>query len=748
MGLYQAANPFVIDADLRGFDPFRWGQPNCHPQELWYEDNQTIFKYASNARFINLNPALSASYYDSLIFQPTESWTYQRNADMILKPVLATGEPIAVGSNDTIASYIDVSSISHDSPYAGANLSTSWGPSPNIDATNCNPYKTAPEKSMFLINLRESIPWHPGWGYELGDRHVSVEDFQWTLGYLMNEDLASPDAQAIEDTYGPEPALAIEKINETMMKINLRGPLASGQLADWYAALALRPLPQHILDPAFDATPWGGGIGETPDGSTIAVYANHSEYEYNTGEKPVIGVGAYYFESWHETSQIASLKKFEHWGGFGSNNLWNDSRYSQNNIDTYAVTVYPSKEAAEMDLENGVIDGIDAQFLMGSDIDYLLTRPNIQVLLIEGGGIQTMGYNTMHPKLSSHYVRLAISHMVPAQKIVDYILGGLGSINEVVNLALRNPYYPTDEEWQTLGLSESENVRDPETGEILKFQGRIRYSIHKAWALMEKAGYDMNPFRYALAPDWDLVTYYDSHYFQNYALDGPRQWGVQPGVRISWTFQQFWFPVNSISDAVPSEKVLASNGSKSSYVTIPLTRGSLISIEIVDANQSLWGRKKVDGIEGMVECLEGIPYILPINLNWTKHWSGKECKVERDDGKVFRVTVDRDYADLWYRLEYDKTDGTLRRLELKKDVASHKVHVLLVRTDLFEDHNLDLLFIQVDTSSPAVIILAAMGAFLGGIGLAQALIKRRNSTQNGQTSIPYYLAELSRRLST
>ncbi|MFX0114945.1 MAG: ABC transporter substrate-binding protein, partial [Candidatus Hodarchaeota archaeon] len=460
--------------------------------------DQDTFKLASNARFIDLNPVLSNSYYDSIIHQPTQAWTYQRDASMLLKPVLATGDPIALGSNDTIESYIPLASISGDSPFAGADASTTWGPNPNVDTAQYNPYKTAAQKSMFLINLREDIPYHPGWGYALGDFNVTVEDFQWTISYWIDEDVASQNAQGWIDTFGPEPSLAIEKINETMMKVNFRGPLGNGQIGDWFDNLALRPLPRHILDPTFDATPYGGsgGVGVTPDGTTIAAYGDHSEYEYNTGEKPVIGVGAYYFDNWDETGQIATLKKFANWGGYGANSLWNEDAYSQNNIDTYAVTVYPSKEAAEIDLENGVIDGIDAQFQMGPDVPYLQTKPNIQVLLVEGGGIQTMGYNTYHPKLSNRYVRLAISHMVPAQKIVDFILGGLGSINELVGLALANPYAPTEEEWETFGLPTSENV--VVDGKEIKFQGHIRYNIDKAWALMEKAGYDMDPFRAAV----------------------------------------------------------------------------------------------------------------------------------------------------------------------------------------------------------------------------------------------------------
>ncbi|MFW9917850.1 MAG: ABC transporter substrate-binding protein, partial [Candidatus Thorarchaeota archaeon] len=143
-------------------------------------------------------------------------------------------------------------------------------------------------------------------------------------------------------------------------------------------------------------------------------------------------------------------------------------------------------------------------------IPYLQTKPNIQVLLVEGGGIQTMAYNTKLPVLSDRYVRLAISHMIPAQKIVDFILGGLGSVNELVGIALANPYKPNEEEFKLMGLDVSENVVDPDTGETLEFQGHIRYNIHKAWALMEKAGYDMDPWRTAVAAEEEEATAEDS----------------------------------------------------------------------------------------------------------------------------------------------------------------------------------------------------------------------------------------------
>ncbi|MFW9914724.1 MAG: hypothetical protein ACFFGZ_03850, partial [Candidatus Thorarchaeota archaeon] len=287
MGIYQSKSPFALDADLRGFDTFRWGQPNLHVQELYYASSgQTTFTYACNARWLALNPALSESYYDSLIYQPTQAWTYERDANSFSRPVLAEGDPIAIGSNDTIASYIALSSISPDSPYANATAAAIWGPSLNVNATRYTPYKTVANKSMLLVNLRTNIPWHPGWGYVIGQRNITVEDFQWTLGYLMNEDLNSSYAQDLVDIYGPDPEVAIEKINDTMFKLNLRGPLGNGQVADWLDACALCPLPRHVLDPTFDATPYGGGIGITPDNTAIADYENHTSYAFNTGEKP------------------------------------------------------------------------------------------------------------------------------------------------------------------------------------------------------------------------------------------------------------------------------------------------------------------------------------------------------------------------------------------------------------------------------------------------------------------------------
>ncbi|MFX0114250.1 MAG: ABC transporter substrate-binding protein [Candidatus Hodarchaeota archaeon] len=503
MGLYQQASIYALDAALRSFDGFRWlqssfqGRRRIPIEEFYYEDwDQSQFILAANDRFQNLNPVLARSYTADLIISPTRSWTYQRDGEGHFKPVLATSDPIALGSNDTIASIIDISTISSDSPYANADNKTTWGPNPNVNSLRFNPYKTRDHYSMLLINLRSNIPWHPGWGYKLGQRNVTVDDIIWSLGYWLEPDFSTLSLEGIKQVYGLDPTVAIQKINETMFKLNLRGPLANGQYADWLEACALGVLPQHVLDPSFNASPYGGDMGVTPDGTEIATYSNHSEYAFNTGAKPIINVGPYYFESWDETALTATLRKFDEWGGISSDCLWNQEAYSMNNIDTYAIKVYSSKEKAEIDLENEKIDGIDAQFQLSGDTSYLQSRRNVQLAFTKANIIQCMGYNTMHLKLSNRYLRLAISHVAPVQNIIKFRLRGQGYQNEVVGLALGNPYYPIDDEWKTIGLAIRENTIDQDTGEELCFQGHIDYNLPKAWALMEKAGYDMSAHRH------------------------------------------------------------------------------------------------------------------------------------------------------------------------------------------------------------------------------------------------------------
>ncbi|MFW9914527.1 MAG: ABC transporter substrate-binding protein [Candidatus Thorarchaeota archaeon] len=492
MGLYQQCAAVAKDAAVWDIGYRSWG-------DLAFSDSQSEYVRRMGQRFWNLNPAFYAGGGDAAYStdSPAYSHLYERDRQGIIQPLLAAAEPIPIGSNDAIAELVDPAMISVDSPY---KAKTHWGPNPNIDTLHYNATVTAANHSMFLIRLRKDIPWHPGYGYTAAMKlNATVDDLLWTWAYLQDTELPKPANCFVnwQNIWGADWTKTVEKINETLVKVNFRGALGSGIVPTWYSNLLLwYILPRHILDPTFDATPYGGNVGTTPDGTPILPYAEQERYRYNTGagDRPIPNLGPYYFERWDESTQTATYRKFPDWGGYGSARLYHDPCFQHNNIETIALIVIPDLNAALIALEKGDIDSTEVSI---SNIAILNSLPDIQLSISTSASLQVLGYNTRHPRLNNRYVRLAISHLAPTDRIVHYTLSGLGVVNEVVGVRVDSCYYPTEEEWQTIGLDFSENVDDPETGDLLEFQGHIRYNPNKAWALMEKAGYDMTPFREA-----------------------------------------------------------------------------------------------------------------------------------------------------------------------------------------------------------------------------------------------------------
>ncbi|MFW9914528.1 MAG: ABC transporter substrate-binding protein [Candidatus Thorarchaeota archaeon] len=504
--LYQQAGALARDAALQGPIPTGiYPSPNNYPRLFFEDDKQSELIRVVPSRFTDLNQAFQGTAYDKDFSSPVYSYLYEPDAEGIQQPILAAGNPIPLSSMDPISKYIDLTQVSADSRYYGTTPTSLWGPNPNIDALQYNATVSAANCSMFLIRLREGMPWHPGYGYtESMKLNVTADDLLWTFSYYMDDDIPQRYGHSWERTWGTDYRRAIEKINETMVKVNFCGALGNGiepRWRTWFSSSEdVIPLPRHILDPTFDARLYGGGIGVTPDGTTILPYAEQECYRYNTGEgqHPLPGTGPYYLEQWDEIKQLATYRKFDSWGGYGDASLWTDARFQQNNIETIGIEVRTNKYAAILDLEVDKVDLVPFQFIEASDVAYLARQPSIRLDMEKIPATQGMLYFQWGPKLNNRYVRLAISHIVPRQRIVSYILGGLGKVNDVWLLELQDPHYPTPEEWKTIGLPKSENVEDPDTGKELKFQGHIRYSPDKAWALMEKAGYDMTPFRETL----------------------------------------------------------------------------------------------------------------------------------------------------------------------------------------------------------------------------------------------------------
>jgi ABC-type transport system substrate-binding protein len=498
-GLYHESGVYPYRDYVNNFEASKWSSSSPNLAEMSLTTGDT-FTFASQAGWVDLNPSISNSLYDSFIHSPTYSGLYEYDVGWNLRPVLATANPIPLNSTGELGDYIDVTQISDDSPYDGAVATDTWGDNPAIDPEyEATVWET--NYSMFLIPIRPDIPWHSAEAYGYSPSalfNVTADDFLWGREYVMDEDHPGPSRSGLIRLFGSA-ALGFEKINDTMIKVNFKGGTGEGVDADWFVNLAFTAYPQHVLNPEFDATAWGGGVGTYPGGGSIPAIADHKTGHamntYSDTEYCIVGNGPYRFKDWNDVTQTATLEKFEDWGGYGDDSLWNDESYTNNNIDIYEYTVIKGKDAAVIALEKKDVDAIDGgNYGLGKDLQYLqsLKDSGVVTKILDEPAVQTMGYNLFHPKLKNRFVRLAISHVIPRQKIVDYILGGLGVATEWVGFSPINPYWPTESEWEDFGLDPSYNSVLPD-GKT--FSGHIRYDLDKAWALMELAGYDMDPLR-------------------------------------------------------------------------------------------------------------------------------------------------------------------------------------------------------------------------------------------------------------
>jgi class 3 adenylate cyclase len=155
-----------------------------------------------------------------------------------------------------------------------------------------------------------------------------------------------------------------------------------------------------------------------------------------------VGDGPYYLESYNFTTNLATLKKFhQYWNATGLETL------GQFTVDTYEVVLMIDKSQALEALSSGRVDEMlgyrYGYGLGGSDLPALQSM-GINVIRAPELGWQEMGFNMRHPVFgtgvdtplgkgdpsmaaeAARHVRKAISHLIPRDKIVNELLGGMG----------------------------------------------------------------------------------------------------------------------------------------------------------------------------------------------------------------------------------------------------------------------------------------------------------------------------------
>ncbi|MFX0114243.1 MAG: ABC transporter substrate-binding protein, partial [Candidatus Hodarchaeota archaeon] len=344
---------------------------------------------------------------------------------------------------------------------------------------------------LWEVKIRSDVYWHDGYGYT--NETVGVDDILFTYRTSLNSQIRTPFFSLFQQVFGSNPYLAIEEIDNETVRFHLaesvreistlftRKPRPAGwrtffsdRFLDLPSVFSLPILPRHILDPQYDSSGEGlglGGAGRTADGAEIPGY-NEWQYfsDFNSGSRSgnysgraIIGNGPYQLETINETGQYVETSAFPKYY-----KTVVDGEYSSK-PQAFRLNFGLDKYRAETALVTGEVDILDSNLETADDLIFLQSYPAVQLQKKRGWQMYGIGYNTFNPYLADPNVRLAISHLIPRQEIADYVFGG----------TVRPSFAPLPEQ-------------SPYWSERIP---RVTYNLTKAWDFMEKAGYDMSELR-------------------------------------------------------------------------------------------------------------------------------------------------------------------------------------------------------------------------------------------------------------
>jgi ABC-type transport system substrate-binding protein/class 3 adenylate cyclase len=257
----------------------------------------------------------------------------------------------------------------------------------------------------------------------------NVIDFTFLNGTTVIVDARASGDETVRNSWW-------KAVNRYTFEFHLSEPYAFTR--EIYAGFA--PFPKHIME-KFPTETWDNQSFSTANGPYT--YTWDAKQYGGTGSFTAVGpvgAGPYYLEGYNFTTNVATLKKFhQYWNTTGLEAL------GQFTIETFKVVVIPDKTVVLEALGNGQVDQavMRTTVMTGSDVP---TLESLGINVLRGSGIvwQELGFNMRHPVFgtgadtplgrsnpsmaaeAARHVRKAISHLIPRDKIVNELLGGLG----------------------------------------------------------------------------------------------------------------------------------------------------------------------------------------------------------------------------------------------------------------------------------------------------------------------------------
>lgn len=232
------------------------------------------------------------------------------------------------------------------------------------------------EGKTLTIKLNPDAKWSDG-------TPLTAADYVFTYEMIISEQNTSQTTYPYADF-----VTSVEALDDHTLVVNFNEPFAA-----WLTSLFTYVLPQHILQPVFDA-----------DGSL-----DNAEWNRN----PTVGVGPFVFAEWESGSHLRFVKN-ENWFGTPAK------------IDEVFIRIVPDDAAQIAAIKTG--DSDIGVFLSYSDIPEIESEGTATVVAVGSGYNEGWFFNvspeTAHPAMQDVNVRKAIALATNREQITQDLLLG------------------------------------------------------------------------------------------------------------------------------------------------------------------------------------------------------------------------------------------------------------------------------------------------------------------------------------
>jgi ABC-type transport system substrate-binding protein len=433
--IHFSSIPFVASNDI-DFNGWEWIYDNITPEPERITTSLTDVVSATTGDLKDLNPPISNSWYDTVVYAPVFdalfniNQTFQYPIDMSL-----CSDYISSDNGTWIEhTYILRDNVQfHDGEVMDAD-----------DVVFTFLGYLIPDTGSYFSGLTAGF---------MGDDFSFTWQNGTTTRLILNQTQGtSAYPAAPSEVSEGDMKVYIEAINATAVRVS-----GADIKATYHpSADVLFVLPKHILEPSSDAITAGPEINSWLDWDT---------HPFNTGTGGPytvngqdfygpIGTGPYVCLGYNDATQLVTSEKFDdYW------DLATLEAEGQFDVEMYYTRYIVEKDPAIAALKNDEVQILGGQYQMQRD--YIAGNLDFaSVYVLEAAGVQTVGYNMEHPVIgtgvdtplgqeepsraaeAAKYVRQAMDYLIPRDLIITNLLSGLGDPGHV-HVNPLSPYFNT-----------------------------------------------------------------------------------------------------------------------------------------------------------------------------------------------------------------------------------------------------------------------------------------------------------------